>query len=62
PPTSLTPSTSSSAEPIPQPSITPQTTPSLIEPPISPAPIIPSESPSNQGKPSSSSTKVEISK
>ncbi|MFN5924908.1 MAG: TonB family protein, partial [Pseudanabaena sp.] len=61
-PTSLTPSTSIPVEPIPRSPITPQTTPSLIEPSITPAPVIHPESPSNQGKPSPSSTKVETSK
>jgi TonB family protein len=55
--------TSAPVEPLPQPPITPQTTPSLVtEPPIAPAPVILPESPSNQEKPSPSSTKVETSK
>lgn len=62
-PTKPTSPTSAPVETIPQPPITPQTTPSLVtEPPISPAPVIPPESPSNQEKPSPSSTKVETSK
>ncbi|NMF60769.1 energy transducer TonB [Pseudanabaena yagii] len=62
-PTKPTPSTSAPIETISQPPITPQTTPSLVtEPPIAPAPVILPESPSNQEKPSPSSTKVETSK